>query len=126
VTRYELLKFQAFAIVARGGRIRCAFPGCTVCDIDALHLDHIKNDGHRDRKKHAKAGGIHTYRWVMKHPKLAQKRLQILCAIHDRIKQSAGSFEKMLAGNLEKKIYAKVYDTYMVAGRVCGMEKGSR
>jgi len=61
-----------------------------------LHLDHIRNDGARHRRKHQKAGGVHTYQWVVKHPEQARKRLQILCANHDRMKQRLGSIEAIV------------------------------
>ena len=92
---YELLKFRAFSIVAQG-TIKCAYPDCPVRGLLALHLDHIFNDGSKQRRKHDKAGGTHCYQWVVKHPKLARKRLQILCANHDRMKQRLGSIEAIV------------------------------
>ena len=62
-----------------------------------LHLDHKNNDGCKHRKKHSKAGGVHTYSWVLKHPTQARKRLQILCANHDRVKQRLGSIDAIVA-----------------------------
>jgi hypothetical protein len=96
VTRYELLKFQAFGIVAQG-TIQCCVPACPIRALPMLHLDHIKNDGCRHRKRHNKAGGVHTYQWVVKHPEQARRRLQILCANHDRMKQTLGSVEAIAA-----------------------------
>jgi len=92
---YELLKFRAFATVARG-TIQCCAPGCPVRHLSMLHLDHIANDGAKHRRKHSKAAGVHIYRWVVKHPELARKRLQILCANHDRAKQKLGSVEAIV------------------------------
>jgi hypothetical protein len=40
---------------------------------------------------------VHCYQWVLKHPKLARKRLQILCANHDRMKQRLGSIDAIVA-----------------------------
>jgi hypothetical protein len=93
---YELLKFRAFSIVARG-TIQCAVPDCPVRSLLMLHLDHIRNDGCKHRKKHSEAGGVHTYSWVLKHPRQARKRLQILCANHDRVKQRLGSIDAIVA-----------------------------
>lgn len=95
MTGYSLLKFRAFATVARG-TIKCCVPGCSVRHLGMLHLDHIHNDGAKHRRKHDKAGGVHCYQWAVKHPKLARKRLQILCANHDRMKQRLGSIEAIL------------------------------
>src|SRR5205823_11015469 len=50
---YELLKFRAFSIVA-GGTIQCAVPDCPTRSLLVLHLDHIYNDGCKQRKKHSK------------------------------------------------------------------------
>ena|SRR5437773_1294614 len=96
MTRYELLKFKAFAIVAQG-TIKCAVPCCSIRALAMLHLDHKNNDGCKHRKKHSKAGGVHTYSWVLKHPTQARKRLQILCANHDRVKQRLGSIDAIVA-----------------------------
>ena len=92
---YELLKFRAFSIVARG-TIQCSVPECSVRHLGMLHLDHIHNDGGRQRAKHSKAGGVHTYQWVVNHPGLARKRLQVLCANHDRMKQRLGSIDAIV------------------------------
>jgi len=95
MTRYELLKFKAFAIVAQG-TIKCAVPCCSVRALAMLHLDHKNNDGCKHRKKHGKAGGVHCYRWAVNNPRLARKRLQILCANHDRMKQRLGSIDAIV------------------------------
>jgi hypothetical protein len=95
MTGYSLLKFRAFAIVARG-TIQCCVPDCPVRHVSMLHLDHIRNDGAKHRRKHNKAGGVHTYQWAVKHPELARRRLQILCANHDRMKQRLGSIDAIV------------------------------
>ncbi len=59
MTRYELLKFQAFGIVAQG-TIKCAFPDCGLQAIDILHLDHIRNDGVKHRGNN-RASGTRLY-----------------------------------------------------------------
>lgn len=94
--KYDTLKLGAFVIVADGKAIQCAYPDCPIRAIEALHLDHIRNDGARHRRKHNGAGGVHTYQWVLKNPGKAQHRLQILCSIHDRMKQRLGSLEAVV------------------------------
>jgi len=32
------------------GKLQCAWPGCNVVDVDMLSLDHINNDGGKERK----------------------------------------------------------------------------
>jgi hypothetical protein len=95
MTGYQLLKFTAFGIVAQG-RIQCAVPCCGIRALSMLHLDHIRNDGCRHRRRHSKAGGVRIYRWVLKHPSAARRRLQILCANHDRLKQVLGSIDRIV------------------------------
>ena len=96
MTPYEFLKFKAFSIVAKG-TIECSVPDCHVRHLGMLHLDHIHNDGCKQRRKTSKAGGVHCYRWAVNHPDLARKRLQILCANHDRMKQRLGSIDAIIA-----------------------------
>ena len=61
-----------------------------------MHVDHINNDGCEHRRKTKKAGGVHIYRWVVNNPEEARKRLQLLCANHDRLKQWLGSVEEIV------------------------------
>lgn len=53
---------------------------CIICgenDKDVLQLDHINNDGKRDRLKFT---GLQSYREYLKEPEISKHRLQILCA----------------------------------------------
>src|SRR5438094_3748218 len=92
MTPYRQLKRKALWIVG-DGRIRCAVPDCQARGMELMHVDHINNDGCEHRRKTKKAGGVHIYRWVVNHPEEARKRLQLLCANHDRLKQWLGSIE---------------------------------
>lgn len=78
--------------------------------IEMLHIDHIKNGGCRQRRKHEGAGGIHIYWWAVNHPKQARKKLQILCANHDRMKQRLGSIEAIVED--AEDAFAKPDDFY--------------
>lgn len=49
------------------GKLQCAWPGCDITDLDMLSLDHINNDGARERKYAARGGGgVATYHRVRK------------------------------------------------------------
>jgi len=54
------LKIKVLTHYGPQGKLQCAWPDCTVTDIDMLSLDHVNNDGAADRKKHT-AGGCMTY-----------------------------------------------------------------
>jgi hypothetical protein len=86
-------KIKAFMVLSIEGRIRCGT--CGHSNWECLQVDHIKNDGERHRRKyHAgksrPGGGNNTYRWILKHPKQARKKLQLLCANCHQIKSTYG------------------------------------
>lgn len=76
-------KLRAFEIVADGNKIACAkhkeWGCCDKNDIDFLSLDHIKGDGASHRREIGFTASTSLYRWVIKNPTEAKKRLQILC-----------------------------------------------
>ena len=43
------------------GKLQCAWPDCAVTDVDLLSLDHINNDGARDRNSKRGGGGVALY-----------------------------------------------------------------
>ena len=67
------------------GRSQCCFPGCTVCDIDMLTLDHIDNNGAADRKIRKNAGGVVWYAQLKRNK--FPIGLQTLCANHNLKKE---------------------------------------
>lgn len=70
-----MLKAKLFEIL--GGACCCL---CGYCkDTRVLQFDHIKNDGHIDRKRFGRAV-MTMYRYYIKHPEEAKEKLQILCA----------------------------------------------
>lgn len=77
-------KIKAFEIIASGKPVVCAMHDRWQCcgntvDIDFLSLDHIAGDGAEHRRKIGSTASTSLYRWVIKNPKEAKKRLQILC-----------------------------------------------
>lgn len=54
------IKAEVLGHYGPGGRAECSWKGCTVDDIDMLSLDHVDNDGAKDRKLRG-SGGIRIY-----------------------------------------------------------------
>lgn len=49
--RYRKVKAEALAHYGPGGELRCSWPGCRENDLDVLTLDHINNDGCKERRR---------------------------------------------------------------------------
>jgi hypothetical protein len=86
-------KIKAFMVLSVEGRIRCGT--CGHSNWECLQVDHIQNDGEQHRRKyHAgqsrPGGGHNTYRWILKYPKRARKKLQLLCANCHQLKSTYG------------------------------------
>ena len=66
-----------------GGRIciRCGYSN----DTRALTFDHVRDDGHEDRKIHY--GGYGFYTFYTKNPEIAKSNLQVLCCNCNSIKK---------------------------------------
>lgn len=79
--RRRILKQQLYDMLGMNCN-RCGFS-----DTRALQLDHIKDDGHTDRKRFA--GHLAMVRYYIEHPDEAKLRLQILCANCNWIKRAA-------------------------------------
>jgi hypothetical protein len=45
----EQRKIRVLAHYSGKGTVQCAWEGCTVCDLDMLSIDHVNNDGAKDR-----------------------------------------------------------------------------
>jgi len=86
-------KIRAFMVLSIEGRIRCV--GCGHSNWECLQIDHVKNDGEVHRRKYhggksRPGGGANTHRWILKHPKQARKKLQLLCANCHQLKSTYG------------------------------------
>lgn len=55
--RNTQLKLDVLSHYGPEGKLQCAWPECPVIDIDMLSLDHVKNDGAKDRQNGARGGG---------------------------------------------------------------------
>jgi len=78
--RNRLLRLELMDIL--GGR-RCS--DCCYEDVRALQIDHIHGGGTQERK--AFGSQMNMWRFYYKNPKLARKRLRVLCANCNQIKQ---------------------------------------
>lgn len=74
------LKKEVFE--AYGGK--CAWPGCNTSDIDMLTIDHVNNDGQKERMRGFTSGDA-IYRRAKKEN--FPSRYQCLCANHNLKKQ---------------------------------------
>jgi hypothetical protein len=77
------LKLDVLSHYGPNGKLQCSWPGCSVDDIDVLTLDHINNDGCKDRKN--RPGPIQVYR----HCRNAgyPEGYQTLCSNHNLKKE---------------------------------------
>ena len=75
-TTYEDRKIRVLTHYGKNGKLCCCCLGCSVCDPDMLTLDHINNDGAKDRK----ANGTGTYIQIEK--RRYPKGFQTLCCNH--------------------------------------------
>jgi len=73
------LKFQVLSHYSPNKKLRCSWRNCKISDIDMLSLDHIKNDGAKDRT------GIALYRSLRKEN--FPSGYQTLCANHNQKKE---------------------------------------
>jgi hypothetical protein len=68
--RREALKVEVLRHYGLDNHLQCAWPDCSVTDVDMLSLDHVNNDGAADRQrmsgsKHG-GGGQELYRRVLR------------------------------------------------------------
>ena len=77
------LKTVVLTYYGKRGMLQCCWPACNVIDIDMLTLDHINDEGYKDKRKHGR--GITFYK------KIKVKRFpvgfQTLCANHQLKKE---------------------------------------
>lgn len=79
------LKLEVLAHYGLGGRHQCCWPDCGIEDIDVLTLDHINNDGAKDRKQGVRKTGKSWYRNLRKRG--YPEGYQTLCANHQLKKE---------------------------------------
>lgn len=78
------LRLRAFLILSNGEKPRCSMSETWHCCGDKynglwLSIDHIKGDGSDHKRELNSTSSSSLYRWIIKHPNKAKKRLQILC-----------------------------------------------
>src|ERR1700731_3209728 len=82
-TRESRKRTKRRVIDAYGGK--CAAKGCKIRDIDMLTVDHVNNDGAKERRNKTVWSGDAIYRHVIKEG--FPKKYQILCANHNLKKE---------------------------------------
>jgi hypothetical protein len=74
-------KLEALTHYGPSGTLGCCWENCHIADIDMLSLDHVNNDGNKDRQKSgARQGGASLYCWAKKNG--YPDTLQTLCFNH--------------------------------------------
>lgn len=79
------LKIEAFAHYGKDGKLQCCWPDCDVIDIDVLTLDHVEDNGAKDRKQNGRRGG--TSLCVLLRKQNYPAGYQTLCANHQLKKE---------------------------------------
>ena len=85
------LRIEALKIIGD----KCSI--CGITDHRCLHLDHINNDGYKD-KKNGRRDARAERRWIIKNPVEARKKYQVLCANHNAIKHYEFAYRKYNEG----------------------------
>jgi hypothetical protein len=79
------VKREIFILYGPRHRVRCAWPKCTISDIDMLALDHKNND--RKNNGGARKGTV-FYHWLRKEAREGRRyELQVLCCNHNHKKE---------------------------------------
>jgi hypothetical protein len=55
----EKRKIRVLTHYGKGGRLLCCWRGCVVCDPDMLSIDHVNNDGYKDRSIRGTGGRLY-------------------------------------------------------------------
>lgn len=84
--RKTTIKVEVLTHYGRGGTLCCVWEGCDVRDPDMLTLDHINNDGAKDRKTHRGRGKGHGLYCRVRNAKYPDG-FQTLCANHQMKKE---------------------------------------
>lgn len=74
------IKLAVLTHYGPNGKLQCAWPDCSVTDVDMLSLDHINNDGATERNQSRGGGGQPLYRKLYLHGFL--NGYQTLCHNH--------------------------------------------
>jgi hypothetical protein len=79
-TSHKNLKIKVLTICGADGKLQCCWPHCEVTDVDMLTLDHVHNDGHKDRRACGTTCSSDRYSKVMTSGNTAN--YQTLCWNH--------------------------------------------
>jgi hypothetical protein len=65
VEERAILKRKILLKYSQENFVECCGEGCSVSDPDMLSIDHVNNDGYKERK--ITGGGSKMYYWLLKH-----------------------------------------------------------
>ena len=77
------VKIQTLSHYGPHGKLQCGWPGCDVTDIDMLSLDHIHNNGSKERVLHGSGAAFYGHLRKLGYP----QGYQTLCHNHQWKKQ---------------------------------------
>ena len=85
----EKIKRKVYTHYGKHGKMQCCWKGCTICDIDMLSIDHIKDDGAEHRRQmsgnRVAFSGKVLYQWLISQG--FPEGFQTLCMNHQVKKQ---------------------------------------
>lgn len=82
------IKIEVLSHYGKLGKLQCVWDGCNIIDVDMLTIDHINNDGHKDRAiKGYRFKGYQMYNNLKKAGYPSNLHLQTLCANHQLKKE---------------------------------------
>jgi hypothetical protein len=74
----EKRKIRVLTFYGNNGKLQCCWRSCTVCDPDMLSIDHLQNDGAKDRDKRGTGNNIYLALEKERYP----DGFQTLCHNH--------------------------------------------
>jgi hypothetical protein len=92
-------KLRVLAHYGKHGKVQCCWKNCTVCDPDMLSIDHINNDGAKDRDTRRTGNSLYLSLEKDKYP----KGFQTLCHNHQWKKEILRR-KSLRMQNAEKKL----------------------
>lgn len=105
------LRLRAYQIISGADTPTCTMSKIWKCCGDSrnglwLSIDHVVGDGARHKREIKATSSVSLYRWVIKHPRQARERLQILCmnaqVMKKRANQEYGLDEGGMDGGMDQ------------------------
>ncbi len=81
---------------------KCAWAGCGITDLDMLSIDHLEDDGAREKEVYRSAG-FNFYRYVVKN-EFPEGKYQVLCFNHQWKKRMMGLRNELVLTMAKKAV----------------------